>query len=89
MNMDFVTVGAIIVICYLVAYIVKTLGNIDKWIPAICGISGLVLGILGFYIMPDFPANDLLTAMAVGVSSGFAATGVNQVYKQLKKGGGN
>lgn len=86
MDLGFATVGAIVVICYFVAYCVKTLGKIDKWIPAICGLSGLLLGILAFYIMPDFPADDVISAMAVGVSSGFAATGVNQVYKQLKGG---
>ena len=35
-------------------------------------------------IMPEFPANDIITAAAVGVVSGFAATGVHQAYKQIK-----
>ena len=35
--------------------------------------------------MPDFPAQDILTALAVGIVSGLAATGANQVGKQLKK----
>jgi hypothetical protein len=35
--------------------------------------------------MPEFPASDLLTAIAVGIASGFAATGVNQVFKQLRQ----
>ena len=34
-------------------------------------------------IMPEFPANDLLNAVAIGIVSGLASTGVNQVYKQL------
>lgn len=33
--------------------------------------------------MSDFPAQDPLTALAVGIVSGLAATGFNQVYKQL------
>lgn len=33
--------------------------------------------------VPDFPATDYITAVAVGIVSGLAATGVNQVYKQL------
>ena len=41
------------------------------------------LGVVGMFIMPDFPANDYLTAIAVGIVSGLAATGANQVYKQL------
>ena len=35
--------------------------------------------------MPDFPAGDQLTAIAVGIVSGLSATGVNQIYKQLFK----
>ena len=48
---------------------------------AVCG--GL-LGALGMNIMPDFPATDYINAAAVGMVSGLAATGVNQVYKQAK-----
>ena len=40
----------------------------------------------GLYLaLPDFPAQDPLTALAVGIVSGLAATGVNQVAKQLTK----
>ena len=41
---------------------------------------------LGLFMMPDFPATDYITALAVGIVSGLAATGINQVYKQLSKG---
>jgi hypothetical protein len=44
-----------------------------------------VLGIAGLYLMPDFPAKDIINALAVGIVSGLAATGVNQIYKQLTK----
>ena len=33
--------------------------------------------------VPDFPATDSLTAVAVGIVSGLAATGINQAAKQL------
>ena len=36
--------------------------------------------------MPSFPAEDYFTAVAIGIVSGFAATGINQVYKQQVKG---
>ena len=36
--------------------------------------------------MPEFPATDYITAAAVGIVSGFAATGVNQVFKQMGSG---
>ena len=53
--------------------------------PGICGCVGAVLGIAGLYLMPDFPAKDIINALAVGIVSGLAATGVNQIYKQLTK----
>lgn len=84
---EFATVPAIIVVCYLIAEIVKriTPDKEDKWIPCICGFCGGVLGIVVFYTIPGFlPASNWLTALAIGITSGFAATGVNQVYKQLK-----
>ena len=34
---------------------------------------------------PDFPAGDPLTALAVGIVSGLAATGTNQLIRQLKQ----
>ena len=34
--------------------------------------------------IPDFPANDILNAIAVGIVSGLSSTGVNQIYKQVK-----
>ena len=76
-------VAAITVICYLIGLIVRASGLDNKWIPIICGFAGLVLGIVAMIIMPDFPATDYITASAVGVVSGLAATGVDQVVKQL------
>lgn len=79
-------VAVITVICFLVGQVVKATGLDNKWIPIICGVVGAALGIAGMFIMPDFPAGDYLTAAAVGIVSGLAATGINQVYKQLSKG---
>lgn len=80
-------VAAITVICFLVGQVVKASGLDNKWIPIICGAFGAVFGVLGMFIMPEFPATDYLTASAVGIVSGLAATGINQVYKQLTKEG--
>lgn len=79
-------VAVITVICFLVGQVVKATGLDNKWIPIICGVVGAALGIAGMFIMPDFPAGDYLTAAAVGIVSGLAATGTNQVYKQLSRG---
>ena len=77
-------VAAITVICYLVAMGVKATRVDNKYIPVICGILGGILGIAGMFIIPEYPAGDVLNAAAVGIVSGLAATGVNQVYKQLR-----
>ncbi|WP_418772196.1 phage holin family protein, partial [Neglectibacter timonensis] len=50
------------------------------------GLLGGILGVVGMLFMPDFPANDFLTAAAVGIVSGLAATGANQIGKQLAGG---
>ena len=85
MDFGIASVAAITVICYLIGMIAKGL-SFDKWIPSIVGLCGLALGLLGYAIqMPDFPAQDILTAAAVGVVSGLAATGVNQIFKQAVK----
>lgn len=85
-NVGIASVAAITVICYLVGLIVKASGLNDKYIPICCGVAGAALGVAGLYLgLPDFPANDPLTALAVGIVSGLAATGVNQAVKQLGK----
>lgn len=85
MDFGIAGVAAITVICYLVAQGVKATPINNKWLPVICGIFGGVLGVVGLIIMPDFPASDYITAVAVGIVSGLAATGANQIYKQLSK----
>lgn len=80
------TVLAIVVICYLVGVGAKLLPSIpNEAIPVIVGLAGGLLGIVGMFVIPDFPANDILNAIAVGIVSGLASTGANQVYKQATK----
>lgn len=79
-------VAAITVICLLIGQGVKASGLDNKFIPIICGVCGAVLGVAGMFIMPAFPATDYITAAAVGIVSGLAATGLNQVVKQLGDG---
>ena len=78
-------VAAISVICWLAGEAVKLSPLEDKWIPLICGVCGGLLGLLGMRMMPDFPAGDLMSAAAVGIVSGLAATGADQIGKQMKK----
>ena len=46
---------------------------------------GGALGVVAMSVMPEYPAEDILTAIAVGIVSGLAATGVHQLYVQLIK----
>jgi hypothetical protein len=77
------SVAVITVICYLIGMAVKATAIENKWIPIVVGVSGGVLGVVGMLIMADFPATDYLTAVAVGIVSGLASTGVNQIAKQM------
>ena len=86
--MDFASFGiasvaAITVICYLIGMAVKASGIDNKWIPVIIGVCGLALGVAGMFIIPDYPSDDYITSVAIGVVSGLAATGINQIGKQF------
>lgn len=85
MNMDgIIAIPSIAVICYLIALIPKAVPGVDnKWIPIICGVTGGILGVAGMFIMPDYPAKDYFTAIAMGIVSGLGATGANQIFKQI------
>lgn len=86
MDFGIATVVAITVIVYIIGLAVKATKVDNKWIPVICGLAGIILGVVAMYIgVPDFPATDPLTAAAVGGASGLAATGMDQVIKQLKQ----
>ena len=87
MDFGYTAVAAITVICYLAATAIKATPLGNKWLPVLCGALGAVLGVLGMYIMPDYPAGDVVTALAVGIVSGLAATGANQAIKQLSHKG--
>ena len=86
MEFGMVNVVAITVIVYIMGQGIKATKLDNKWIPVLCGVAGMALGIAALYLgIPDFPATDLLTAAAVGGASGLAATGVNQTVKQMKQ----
>lgn len=79
-------IPVITVICYLVAEAVKATALDNKWLPIICGTLGGVLGVVAQFVAPSLiPAPDVLTAIAIGIVSGFAATGIHQTIKQLSE----
>lgn len=82
---EFATVAGITVICFLVGLAVKASPLDDKYIPIVVGVVGGALGVAGLYTMEAFPVDNVIDAVAVGIASGLAATGLHQVGKQLTK----
>lgn len=75
MELGIASVAAITAVAYLIGMAVKAIGA-----------AGLVLGVVAWAVgVKDFPAHDWLNAAAVGIASGWAATGVHQSVKQLTK----
>lgn len=86
MDFGIANVVAITIIVYIIGLGIKATKLDNKWIPVICGVAGIVLGIVALYIgVPDFPATDPMTAAAIGGASGLAATGADQIVKQLNQ----
>lgn len=86
--MDFAGVASVVgitVICYLIGMIAKASAVDNKWIPVIVGVAGAALGAAGMYVIPDFPASDIINALSVGIVSGLASTGADQIVKQINK----
>lgn len=58
----------------------------EKWTPVIVSVVGGILGVIGMHIIPGYPADNIIDAVATGIISGLASTGAHQVYKQQVKG---
>lgn len=83
-NLGFVAIPAIVAIVYVIAELLKNIDTLDKkWLPVICMAAGGALGVVESVINPGSISGDVLSAIAVGIASGLAATGVHQVGKQL------
>lgn len=76
-------IPAITVICLLIVWAIKATSIDNKWLPVISGALGGVLGVVAMMTMAEFPATEILPAIAIGIVSGFAATGMHQAVKQL------
>ena len=83
--LGFAAVPAITIICYLGAEIFKQVAKDSlSAIPALCGALGGVLGAVSFIYAPGYiPADNIIVAVATGIISGFASTGVNQMLYRL------
>jgi len=84
--MEIVEVGAIVVICLFIGMWLKKWNKIDNnFIPHILGGIGGIFGIVALYTMPDFPADNFISALASGILSGFGAVGFHQALKPMYK----
>ena len=83
-TLNIATFTTIIALCYFIGFIAKQIPAIkNNYIPLI----GAILGVIGYFTIPDYPASDLLTAISVGVASGLTSTGIDQLVKRTAEKG--
>ena len=89
--MSYITIPAIVVICYIVAKLFKLVfkrkTKLYKGIPILVGVIGGIIGVVTYVVDPTIigtPLN-ILCASAVGIISGLASTGIHQAIKQILK----
>lgn len=85
--MEFIGIPAISVISYMITEIFKLFIN-KKYLPIVASLVGCLLGIVSYCLNINIIlASDIFSAAAIGIISGLAATGSNQILKQLMKEG--
>lgn len=89
-QLDFISVPVIVTVVTGFLQLLKKIINgnekIIRFFPIIAAVLGAVLGIIAFFALPDIiPATNVFVALLIGISSGLAATGTHQVFKQLSK----
>lgn len=84
--LNYSTIPIIVVICYIAITAIKSTRIDSRWYPLIsCGI-GVFIGVAMYFVLPQFlGATSMTVAIVSGAVSGLAATGSNQVLKQLMK----
>lgn len=91
--MEYLTLIAVPVITgvvYVLIEILKKMVNNNekflKFIPLIALVLGSISGAICYFFIPNIiPASNLVVSIIIGAASGLAATGTNQVIKQLTK----
>ena len=59
--------------------------DISRYIPIFSVLFGILLGVAGFYLTDVDMGENVVEAIFIGIAAGSAATGVNQISKQLNK----
>lgn len=85
MDLTFAEVGSIAVICLIIGQLLKLFKGLPtKFIPVIVAICGGALGVIGVQLgIPEFFDMNLYDAIATGVVSGIASSGLFSLYKNL------
>ena len=87
---DFATIPVITILVYCIIELLKQITNdnenFKRFIPITATFLGIILGLIIFFTMPEMSiANNALFAIVAGGMSGLAATGGDQLLKQLQK----
>ena len=84
MNLGIATVPAITAIAFGCGQLYKLTPWNTKWIPLMCGIVGAALGLIVYFFgMDTFDAMEFFSALASGIASGLAATGMHQAVTKI------
>jgi len=87
---SFIVIG-IVVICYVIGEVYKSLVKFNeskyKYIPVIVMVSGGIIGLICYLIDRNiiFNASNVLEAVVIGIASGSVSVSTHQVIKQLIK----
>ena len=89
--MEIVSIPVITILCYFLGEFFKLVilrkKKRYKYIPIRVGGIGGILGLLIYYISPEllFNTTNPFVAMAIGIVSGLASTGGNEIVKKILK----
>ena len=91
MIMEMVSIPVITIICYLFGEFFKLVvlkkKKRFKYIPVIVGGIGGALGLIIYFVRPELllGTTNPFVAIAIGIVSGLASTGGNELVKQILK----
>lgn len=84
------TIAAIVygIIEFLKHFVFSGNETFKEYIPVVSAVIGGAIGVGAFFICPEaIPVASWYGSILVGCASGLSAVGVNQITKQIKKGG--
>lgn len=88
--LNYSVIPVIVVICYVAITAIKQTKIDRRWLPLVSCALGALLAAAMFYVLPEFIGTASFTAAVIsGAVSGLAATGTNQIFKQLMKAAEN